>query len=91
MEKRMSGLINRLRELDESMTAGPWNEDAVYSAIRHVQRNTDIFEQCIDYAQDGEHKGMPGRSDGEPLARLRNLLPDIIAELEAITSTAQAE
>lgn len=67
-------LIDALKQIESDMAPAPWSEDAVHAAIRHVQRNTEIMD---------EYEGTPNRYDGGSMAKLRNLLPEIIKELEA--------
>lgn len=76
-------LIAKLEALNSSMAAAPWNENAMYEAIRHVQRNTEVMEYAIEYADEDAPKGTPDRYDGTALAQLRNLLPQIIEALKA--------
>lgn len=76
-------ILEELKAIEAAFeAAAPWNTNALYSAIRHVQRNTDVMEYAIEGAAEDD-QGLPGRYDGEPLARLRNILPRIIAALEA--------
>lgn len=78
----MSQLIAELEELNNTMSAAPWNESAMYDAIRHVQRNTDVMQDALEYVKEGEPMGLPDRYDGGSLAKLRNLLPAIISALK---------
>lgn len=81
----MEELIKELRAIEEQFESrAPWSESALYSGIRHVQRNTDIFEDALYYEEGGgEGIQTPGRYDGTPLAKLRNILPRLISALEA--------
>lgn len=76
MEK--AELLNALVSIEASLSAGPWSKKALYEAIRHVQRNTDVMEYGLEYQDEGEPRGLPDRYDGEAIAVLRNLLPEII-------------
>lgn len=78
----MADLIEALEMINREMAAGPWNEDAVGAAIRHVQRNTDVMQDTLEYASEGDPRGLPDRYDGNHLAKLRNLLPEIIEALQ---------
>lgn len=78
-----AAVLDELKAIEASFEAkAPWNEDALYAAIRHVHRNTDIMEDTLDGSKLDD-RGLPGRYDGTPLARLRNILPRVIAALEA--------
>lgn len=78
----ISELIQTLERIDAEMSPAPWCVDAVSAAIRHVQKNTEVMEDALEYADDPSGS-LPSRYDGESLGRLRNLLPEIIAHLKA--------
>jgi hypothetical protein len=76
----LNKLIEKLSEINNSMEEAPWSENALSSGIRHLQRNTDVLENALVYSSD--EGNIPGRYDGENLAKLRNLLPEVITYLE---------
>lgn len=79
-----SDLIKRLEEIESSLAPAPWSPGALSDGIRHVQRNTDVMEDALEYCNPPENEwGLPNRHDGGPLARLRNMLPEIITSLKA--------
>jgi hypothetical protein len=80
-----SALLDELRAIEaEFESKAPWSEGALYSGIRHVQRNTDVMQASLELEEgDARNHNLPGRYDGTPLAKLRNALPRIIAALEA--------
>lgn len=77
--------LSELKAIEAAIKSpAPWSEIALSAGIRHVQRNTDVFEDALELAVETEGEGMniPSRYDGEALAKLRNLLPKMIAYLE---------
>lgn len=75
-------LLAKLQKIDSSLIPAPWSVEALYSGIRHLQRNTEVMEEAQEYADESDKSAnLPGRYDGENLAVLRNLLPEIIAAL----------
>lgn len=81
----MSDLLKDLKDIESNIASSPWSEHALYSAIRHVERNTDIMSDAIEAQEEGLPCGTPNKYDGTHLAKLRNLLPAVIAKLEGIT------
>jgi len=79
----MTELVEKLKDLNAKMAPAPWSVAGLYCGIRHVQRNSDAMEDGRDNADDPADRkaNLPDRYDGEPLAKLRNLLPEIIAAL----------
>ena len=84
-----SELLAELEAIEAKFESkAPWSVGALYSGIRHVQRNTDVFEDSLDCeVGEARNHALPGRYDGEPLAELRNILPRIIAELKSTKDT----
>ena len=64
-----------LRALAKHIGPLPISQDWMYSAIRHCQRNMDF--DCDDGGNE------PDRQSGTDIARLVNMLPEILALLEA--------
>jgi len=83
-------LIARLEVISAAFEQpAPWCIAALSGGIRHLQRNCDVMEDYQEDASEEDKSGnLPGRYDGEPLAQLRNLLPDIIASLKATTANS---
>ncbi len=79
-------LRSQLLALDCEIASGPWNEEHMYGAVRHVTRNVDSSAYCNDCPdeEDGreEHKFF-SIYDGTNLAKLRNLLPEILKALKS--------
>lgn len=74
--------LAELERMETSMEPAPWSVTALSSAIRHIQRNTDIMEMAQEYAEEPDASAnTPGRYDGGPLAHIRNVLPSLLAEL----------
>lgn len=79
----VSELREELKTIHAAMAPAPWSVVALSAAVRHVQRNTDVMEDAQEYADEPDKSAnIPDRYDGEPLARLRNLLPRILSALE---------
>ena len=79
-------IAERLEQIDKGLSTGPWSKAALYEAIRHVQRNTDVMENAVEYQEQGLPTGIPDRYDGEAIAILRNMLPEIIQALKGKAS-----
>lgn len=60
----------------------PLCEDYMYEAIRHVYKHVPI--EC-EHEADGDHCcGHPGRYDGHRIARLVNMVPDLVNEIHRL-------
>jgi len=66
-------LIKRLEDILTNIGKQPISEDWMYSSIRHCQRNMDF--DC----EDGTNE--PDRQSGTDIAKLINMLPEIIDAL----------
>lgn len=77
--------IAELRRLEAAATPGPWDEQCLGDAIRHLNRNVDHESYCFrSHGNDEPHGEMPGRGDGKFLAALRNAAPSLLAEIAAL-------
>ena len=84
-----TAILDELKAIEASFESmAPWSENALSAAIRHVQRNTDVMYDALD---GSDEQGLPGRYDGTPLARLRNILPRVIGALEAANHPLPAQ
>ena len=67
-----TAILDELKAIEASFESmAPWSENALY---------TDVMYDALD---GSDEQGLPGRYDGTPLARLRNILPRVIGALEA--------
>ena len=73
----MDNLIERIEALVPELGNLPLNEGWMYSGIRHVQRN------CYEIECDDGPGGEPDRQAGTAIAKLLNMMPEIIAALKA--------
>ncbi len=75
-------LLDTLTEVEINLSKGPWSLGCVGEAIRHVYRNVDHEQYC---SCGNDEPAMFGKYDGDPLAILRNALPDIRQHLSRLT------
>ena len=86
VERLTDDELSEIIALEASMSPAPWSVQALYAAIRHVQRNTDVMDDVQDYAEEPDKSAnLPDRYDGEALAKLRNYLPRLLAELSRLS------
>lgn len=71
--------IERLRELCEAATPGPWNIEALYSGLRHLVK---YYE---GYVVDGS---TPSHDDSAFIAYARDALPRCLDEIERLKREA---
>ena len=73
-------LIETLCNINNEIAPAPWDVSALSAGIRHLQRNTEVMEESIGDAGTN----LPDRYDGWAIAKLRNLLPEIIEALRSV-------
>ncbi len=84
-------LLDRLVEINEKLTAGPWKADTtenlgenwcICSSMGRSSIDDKDYILTTDRVRASQVEG-DSKTDAEGLAELRNLLPRIIAELRA--------
>lgn len=80
--------LAQLIALEARANPAPWGEEWCYGACRHINKNCDV-----DAFAGGEAAGQDGwgRYDGIFVARMRNALPRLIAELVARRAAGNKE